>query len=226
MDALRRMRQRDWARVFGMACAFGGVALSGFGHAGADWDGLILLLGSLMLLRGAVEGPMTSRVAGLMRAVRLILLMLAFGAVNRAQGGVEGAVAGVLTNPILWAVAALLLALPLLRRGLPWRAGEAVGAELVYFVILVIFAWILSDWLETGGDLIGLRWLVVVAALVNGLSVLRAGPWSGAAGVAIWVTAVCVVVPPGGVIWPAALGLGALFSTGLTLRWLAAARRE
>jgi hypothetical protein len=61
------MRQRDWALVFGIACVVVGVGLSARGYPGADWDALILLLGSLMLLRGAVEGPSPSRVAGLVR---------------------------------------------------------------------------------------------------------------------------------------------------------------
>ena len=44
------------------------------------------MLGALMLLRAGVEGPSPSRVAGLMRAGRVILFMFAFAAVNRAQG--------------------------------------------------------------------------------------------------------------------------------------------
>lgn len=207
MDRLKRMRQRDWARVFGFACALGGVGLSLAGYAGADWDGLILLLGALMMLRGAVEGPSPSRVAGLMRAGRLILLMLAFGAVNRAQGGVEGAVAGVLTNPILWAVGLLLLALPLLRRGLGWSAGERVLPEIGFAVIAGIAFWLLHGWLVGTGDLAALWTLVAVAAVVNGGAVLRSGGGWAEQGAAFWATLICVLSQPGAVLWPIALAV-------------------
>ena len=205
MDRLKGMRQRDWAQVFGFACALGGVGLSVAGYAGADWDGLILLLGALMMLRGAVEGPSPSRVAGLMRAGRLILLMLAFGAVNRAQGGVEGAVAGVLGNPILLAVAVLLLALPFLRRGLVWRAAERVLPEIGLVVIAGIAFWLLHRWLTGPGDMAALWTMVAVAAVVNGAAVLRSGGGWAEQGAAFWVTLTCVVSQPGAVLWPVAL---------------------
>lgn|GEM_PF-5191909 len=204
MDRLKAMRQRDWARVFGVACVLVSVALSAMGYAGADWDALILLLGALMLLRGAVEGPSPSRVAGLLRAGRLILLMLAFGAVNRAQGGVEGAVAGVLGNPILWAVAVLLLALPILRRGLPWRAGEAVGVEIAVTACLGAGLWFVFGWLEGPGDMAALRALVALAAGVNAVAVLRVGGRSLEAGLALWAMAICLFVQPGAPVWPVA----------------------
>ena len=75
MDRLKAMRQRDWARVFGILCAVVGLGLSVRGYPGADWDALILLLGALMLLRGAVEGPSPGRLDGLVRAGRIILFM-------------------------------------------------------------------------------------------------------------------------------------------------------
>lgn len=205
MDWLKRMRQRDWARVFGALCAVVAVGLSLRGYAGADWDALILLLGALMLLRGAVEGPTPSRVAGLLRAGRLVLLMLAFGAVNRAQGGVEGAVAAVLGNPILWAVAALLFALPLLRRGMPWQAQDRALAEIGFALFAGIAFWLLFGWLQGVGDMAALRSLVATAAVVNGAAVLRSEGKAIELGLALWVTLICVVVLPGAVIWPVAL---------------------
>ena len=71
MDRLKGMRQRDWARLFGFACVAVGLGLSVAGYEGAQWDALILLLGSLMLLRAAVEGPSPDRAAGLLRALRV-----------------------------------------------------------------------------------------------------------------------------------------------------------
>ena len=217
MDRLKAMRQRDWARVFGIACTLGAVALSVAGYAGADWDALILLLGALMLLRGAVEGPSPSRVAGLLRAGRLILLMLAFGAVNRAQGGIEGAVAGVLGNPILWAVAVLLLALPMLRRGLPWQKGEPALVEFALVMLAGGAIWLQFRWIEGAGDMAALRSLVTLAALVNGLSVLRSGLRGVEPALAIWIMLICSVTVPGGAVWPMALACLAVAAPALIL---------
>lgn len=205
MDRLKQMRQRDWARVFGVLCAAVAVGLSLKGYDGADWDALILLLGALMLLRGAVEGPSPSRVAGLLRAGRLVLLMLAFGAVNRAQGGVEGAVSGVLGNPILWAVAALLFVLPMLRRGLPWQAQDRALVEIAYALVAGIAFWLLFGWLQGAGDMAALRSLVATAAVVNGAAVLRCKGRAMEQGIALWVMLICVVVLPGAAVWPVAL---------------------
>jgi hypothetical protein len=202
MDRLRAMRQRDWARVFGIICVVVGVGLSVRGYPGADWDALILLLGALMLLRGAVEGPSPSRVTGLVRAGRIILFMFAFGAVNRAQTDVAGAVAGVLGNWVLWAVAALLLALPLLRRGLPWGNGAEGLREIAGIVAMGVAFWVLFVWLTPG--MADLRALVAVAAVANAGPVLRVAQ-PGVAGLVFAVMLCCVVVVPGAVLWPVAL---------------------
>lgn len=203
MDRLRAMRQRDWARVFGILCAVAGVGLSVWGYPGADWDALILLLGALMLLRGAVEGPSPSRVAGLVRAVRIILFMFAFGAVNRAQTDVAGAVVGVLGNWVLWAVAALLLALPFVRRGLPWGRAVVGAREVAGIVAMGIAFWGLFVWLTPG--MADLRALVAVAAVANAGPVLRVAQ-PAVAGLVFAVMLCCVVVVPGAVLWPVAMG--------------------
>lgn len=196
------MRQADWARLFGIGCVVVGVGLSLRGYAGADWDALILLLGALILLRGAVEGPSPNRVAGLMRAGRIILFMFAFGAVNRAQGGAEGAVAGTFGNWILWAVAALLLVLPLLRRGLDWGAPAGALREVVAIIGTGILLWGIYAGLQPEGA--GLRALVALAVLANALPILRAArPLEG--GLALGVAVVCLILPPGGRLWPLAL---------------------
>jgi len=214
MDRLKAMRQRDWARVFGILCVAVGLGLSVRGYPGADWDALILLLGALMLLRGAVEGPSPNRVAGLVRAGRVILFMFAFGAVNRAQTEVTGAVTGVLGNWILWAVAALLLALPLLRRGLPWGNWVAGGREAAGIVAMGLAFWALFAWLSPG--MADLRALVAVAAVTNGGPVLRMAT-PAMAGLVFAVMLCCVVAVPGAALWPVALaalaagtGFGAL----------------
>ena len=202
MDRLRRMRQADWARLFGIGCVVVGVGLSLRGYPGSDWDALILLMGALILLRGAVEGPSPSRVAGVMRAGRIILFMFAFGAVNRAPGGAEGAVAGALGNWLLWAVAALLLALPLLRRGLArGRLSDALreGGMIIGAGLLL---WGIHVWLQP--EEAGLRVLVALAVLANAVPILRAGR-PVEAGLALMVAVICLVVPPGGAIWPVAL---------------------
>lgn len=210
MDRLKGMRQRDWARVFGLGCVAVGIGLSVAGHAGAQWDAFILLLGAVMLLRAAVEEPAPSREAGLVRALRVILFMLAFGAVARAQsGGVTAAEAlsGVLGNWLIWAVAGLLLALPLLRRGLAWKGGRAAGAEVLAMIAVAGGLWLLFSWIAT--EAAGLRTLVGVAVLANGVPILRAGqPWI--AGVALAVIVTCLAVPPGALLWPvAATGMAA-----------------
>jgi hypothetical protein len=196
------MRQADWARVFGFGCGAAGMALSLWAYPGADWDALILFLGALMLLRGAVEGPSASRVAGLERALRVILFMFAFAAVNRAQTDVAGAVSGALGNWILWAVAALLLALPLLRRGLPWGpAGQGLRAVAMGAGAALAFG-ALFLWLDPA--MAGLRTLVAVAAVVNAGPVWRvAGP--SVAGTVVAVALCCVIVVPGAPLWPVAL---------------------
>lgn len=202
MDRLRAMRQRDWARVFGILCALAGVGLSVWGYPGADWDALILLLGALMLLRGAVEGPTPNRVAGLVRAGRVILFMFAFGAVNRAQTDVAGAVSGVLGNWVLWAVAALLVAIPVLRRGLTWgRAVDGLRAVAGIVVMGIVF-WGMFVWLTPG--MADLRALVAVAAVANAGPVLRLAQ-PGVAGLVFALMLCCVVVVPGAVLWPVAL---------------------
>ena len=203
MDRLRAMRQRDWARVFGILCAVVGLGLSIRGYPGADWDALILLLGALMLLRGAVEGPSPDRVAGLLRAGRVILFMFAFGAVNRAQTDVAGAVTGVLGNWILWAVAALLLALPLLRRGLPWGSGAEGLRKSAGIMAMGIAFWALFAWLTPA--MADLRALVAVAAVANAGPVLRVAQ-PGVAGLVFAVMLCCVVAIPGATLWPVALG--------------------
>ena len=199
MDRIRAMRQRDWALVFGLLCTGGAVVLS---LAGADWEGFILLLGALMLLRGALERPVADRAEGVLRALVLILLIFAFAAVNRAQGGEEGAAAAVFGNWILWAVAALLIALPILRRGLVWGVtGRRLLAGAGLSIVLVVLV------LWPGED--GLRLLVVAAVLAQAALILpqpvrgrRAGlGWGTAMGVA----ATALAVAPGGPIWLAAV---------------------
>lgn len=198
MDRLKRMRQRDWALVFGMGCAAVAAGLSFAGHAGAQWDAFVVLLGALMLLRGAVEVPMASRAEGVARALVLILLIFAFSAVNRAQGGVAGAVPGVFGNWILWAVAALLIALPMLRRGLAWGMTGARGVE-----VLLLMAVLAGLVLWQGEDGLRLRLLVMAAVLAQVVLILpqRAGlGW----GVALGVAGTALAVPPGGMVWPVA----------------------
>lgn len=202
MDRLKRMRQRDWALVFGMGCVAAALGLSLWGHVGAQWDAFILLLGALMLLRGAVEVPVASRAEGVVRALALILLIFAFSAVNRAQGGVAGAVEGVFGNWILWAVAALLVALPLFRRGLPW--GLAGGR----LVMLAGLGAVLAGLALWPGEA-GLRLLVVVAVLAQVALILPQGRGLGW-GLALGVAGAAVLVPPGGVVWPVAAALSAL----------------
>lgn len=204
MDRLKAMRQRDWARVFGILCAVVGLGLSIRGYPGADWDALILLLGALMLLRGAMEGPSPNRVAGLVRAGRVILFMFAFGAVNRAQTEVAGAVTGVLGNWILWAVAALLLALPLLRRGLPWGSAAEGLRQSAGIIAMGIALWALFAWLSPA--MADLRALVAVAAAANAGPVLRVAQ-PGVAGLVFAVMLCCVVAMPGAALWPVALGV-------------------
>lgn len=207
MDRLKTMRQRDWARVFGFACAVVGLGLSIAGYPGAQWDALILVLGALMLLRAAVEAPSPSRVAGLMRAGRVILFMFAFASVNRAQDGLEGAVSGALGNWILWAVAALLLLLPLVRKGLAWGDAREAGVELLVLFAAGLGFWLLFGWMDGGGSLAALHALVAVAALANGDPIWRQRDAWLVAGVAFGLMLVCIIVPPGSVLWPVAAGV-------------------
>lgn len=207
MDRLKAMRQRDWARLFGYLCAVVGVGLSVAGYPGADWDALILCLGALMLLRAAVEGPSASRAAGLMRAGRVIVFMFAFASVNRAQGGVEGAVSGALGNWILWAVAALLLALPLIRKGLPWRRTERVEVELALLVTLGLVFWAVFRWLDGEADMAALRALVALAAVANAWPIWGRPAAPAVAGLAFGLMLVCVVAVPGALLWPVALAM-------------------
>ncbi|MEY4984735.1 MAG: hypothetical protein RIR62_3001, partial [Pseudomonadota bacterium] len=172
MDRLRAMRQRDWARLFGIACAAVAVGLSAAGYGGAQWDALILSLGALILLRAATEAPAPSRAAGLVRAGRVILFMFAFAAVTRAQTGVEGAVQAALGNWILWAVAALLLALPVFRN-LPWRGADGTGMEAGMILLSAVAFWLLFRWQEGAGDMADLRTLVALAATVNAAPIWR-----------------------------------------------------
>ncbi len=203
MVRLMAMRQSDWARVFGIACMGVGIGLSVRAYPGADWDALILMLGALMLLRGAVEGPSPSRVAGLVRALRVILFMFAFAAVNRAQGGAGGAVAGALGNWILWAVAALLVALPVLRRGLPWGEGRK-GLHGVALIIGTGIAFALVfRWLDPAAA--DLRTLVALAAVVNAVPILWGNARAVVAGMAFAAMVICVVIAPGAAIWPVAM---------------------
>ena len=196
------MRQADWARLFGIGCVLVGVGLSWRGYAGADWDGLILLMGAVILLRAAVEGPSPDRVAGVMRAGRIILFMFAFAAVNRAQGGAGGAVAGALGNWLLWAVAGLLVALPLLRRGLAPGAPVAGLREAMAIIGAGVLLWALYGWLQPEGAV--LRTLVALAVLANAAPILRKGRVPEG-GLALGVAVVCLILPPGGAIWPVAL---------------------
>ena len=212
------MRQRDWALVFGLGCAAVAVVLSLRGHAGAQWDAFILLLGALMLLRGAVEAPVASRAEGVLRALVLMLLIFAFAAVNRSQGGVAGAVAGVFGNWILWAVGALLIALPLLRKGLGWGlTGARIAALLGLGAVLAGLA------LWPGEDALRLRILVVAAVLAQVALILPLGRGLGW-GLALGVAGTALAVVPGGTVWPVGavlLPLGA--ALGL---WRAAQVRE
>ena len=198
------MRQRDWARLFGFLCVAVGLGLSVAGYDGAQWDALILLLGALMLLRAAVEGPSLSRAEGLLRALRVVLFMFAFAAVNRAQGGVEGAVAGALGNRVLWAVALLLFALPFLRQGLPSGVGGAVALQVAVIAVAAAVFWIGFRWLDGAGDMAALRALVAVAAVANAGPVWAVRGQPLVAGVALGLGLVCVLVVPGGLVWPLA----------------------
>jgi hypothetical protein len=201
------MRQADWARLFGFGCAAVGFGLSLGGYPGADWDALILILGALMLLRAGVEGPSPSRVAGLLRAGRVILFMFAFAAVNRAQGGVAGAVPAALGNWVLWAVAALLLALPLIRKGRPWRGDETPWTDLATMAGMAMAFWLLFQWQTPDPDMAALRTLVAVAAVVNATPIWQTRNQPLVAGLAFGLMILCVAVTPGAMLWPVALGV-------------------
>lgn len=207
MDRLKAMRQRDWARVFGVLCVVVGLGLSVAGYDGAQWDALILCLGALMLLRAAVEGASPSRAAGLLRAGRVVVFMFAFAAVNRAQGGVEGAVSGALGNWILWAVAGVLFALPLFRRGLPWGRWNGAVIELVSLVGVGAFFWFYFGWREGSVDNAALRTLVVVAAVANAVPFLEPKEQRLLAGLVGGLVLSVGFVTPGEALWPVMLGV-------------------
>jgi len=209
------MRQRDWSRLFGFLCAGVAAALSVAGYPGAQWDALILTLGALMLLRAATDGPVASRAEGVVRAVRLILFMFAFAAVNRAQGGVDGAVQAALGNRILWAVAALLLVLPFLRKGLP--SGQPDPREMGLLIGAGPGFWLLFRWLEGAGDMADLRAVLATAAVVTALPIWQAKGQPWLSGTALVLMLVCITATPGAVLWPAAL---AVLPAAAVLSWL------
>lgn len=203
MDRIKAMRQRDWSRLFGFLCAGVAAALSVAAYPGAQWDALILTLGALMLLRAATDGPSASRAEGMVRALRLILFMFAFAAVNRAQGGVEGAVQAALGNWLLWAVAALLLALPVLRKGVPW--GRVDPREAAFTFGVGFGFWLLFGWMQGAGDMADLRTLIATAAVVTAAPILQAKGQPLVVGAAFALVLVCVVAAPGAPLWPVAL---------------------
>ena len=207
MDRLRAMRQRDWARLFGFACVAVGLGMSLADYDGAQWDALILLLGALMLLRAAVEGPSPSRAAGLVRALRVVLFMFAFAAVNRAQGGVDGAVAGVLGNRVLWAVAALLFAVPLARKGLVRGGWTEVRGDLVALAGAGMVFWAIYGWIEGSTDMAALRVMVALAVIANAAPFWDLKGQPVLSGLAWGLGLTVAVVTPGEVVWPLAAGV-------------------
>ena len=207
MDRLKAMRQRDWARVFGFACVAAGLGLSFAGYEGAQWDALIVWMGALMLLRAAMEVPAASRVAGLMRALRVALFMFAFAAVNRAQGGVGGAVAGVLGNWVLWGVAGLLFALPLLRKGLTWGGRRDVLGDLIALAGAGVMFWIIYGWIEGSTDMMWLRVLVSLAVMANAAPFWDLKGQPVMSGLGWWLGLTIAFVTPGEVVWPVAVGV-------------------
>lgn len=215
MDRIRAMRQRDWSRVFGFLCAGGAVLLSVAGYQGAQWDALILTLGALMMLRAATEGPSTTKAEGVLRALRLILFMFAFAALTGAQGGVDGAVRAAFGNWLLWAVGALLLALPLFRRHLPWGRPDLREAALLPGV--PIGFWLLFRWIDGAGDMADLRALIATAAVVTAAPVWTAKGQPAVAGTAFALMLVCVTATPGAALWPVAL---AVLPAAAVFAWL------
>lgn len=212
---MRAMRQRDWSRVFGLGCAAAAVGISVADYGGAQWDALILCLGALMLLRAAADAPARTRAAGLVRALRVILFMFAFAAVTRAQGGVDGAVAGAVGNRILWAVAALLLALPLLRKA-PWPDRRA-GIEAAAILAMALAFWLVFGWTSGAGSGSDLRALVATAAAANAAPVWQARGQPVTAGLAFGLMLVCILLPAGATLWPVAL---ATLPAALAAGWL------
>lgn len=207
MDRLKAMRQRDWARLFGFLCVAVGLGMSLAGYQGAQWDALILCLGALMLLRAAVEGPSPSRAAGLMRALRVVLFMFAFSAVNRAQGGVEGAVTGVLGNWVLWAVAALLFALPVLRKGLvPGGWAESRG-DLAALALGGVAFWFVFGWIEGDAEMAALRVVVSLAVVANAAPFWDLKGQPALSGLALGLGLTVTLVTPGEAVWPVAAGV-------------------
>lgn len=218
MDRLKAMRQHDWARVFGFATAGGAVALSIAGYDGAQWDALILGLGALMMLRGAVEPPAAAgRADQMLRALRLILFMFAFAAVNSAQGGIEGAVTAALGNWILWIVAALLLTLPLFRKGLARQAGAAVGTEVMALLAAGIAFWLLFISIEDTTDMALLRVLVALAVVANGAPIWTMKGKPVLVATVLGTGLSVVFVTPGEVVWIVALGV---LPAALAFGWL------
>lgn len=205
MDPIRAMRQRDWSRLFGFLCAGGAAALSVTDYPGAQWDALILTLGALMLLRAAVDAPASTRADGIIRALRLILFMCAFAAVNRAQSGVDGAIQAALGNWLLWAVAVLLLALPALRKGLAW--GRPDPREAAFLGAMALGFWLLFRWTDGAGDMADLRALIATAAVANAAPIVQAKAQPLVAGTAFSLMLVCVVATPGAALWPVALAV-------------------
>ena len=203
MVSVKAMRQRDWSRLFGFLCAGGAALLSVAGYEGAQWDALILTLGALMLLRAAVDAPVSTRTGGIIRALRLILFMCAFAAVNRAQAGVDGAVHAALGNWLLWAVAVLLLALPAFRKGLAW--GRSDPREAAFLLATALGFWLLFRWTEGAGDMANLRALIATAAVANAAPILQAKAQPLVAGTAFALMLVCVVATPGAPLWPVVL---------------------
>lgn len=216
MDRLKAMRQRDWMRLFGFACAGGAVVLSVAGYSGAQWDALILALGALMLLRGAVEQPAAGLAAQLIRALRLILFMFAFAAVNGAQGGIEGAVTAALGNGILWAVAALLLSLPLFRKRQAASDETHPARDLALLAVTGALFWLLFRWLEGAGDMAQFRTLVATAAVANAAPVWQTKGQPVLSGITFALVLVCAAATPGATLWPVAL---AVLPVGLAAGW-------
>lgn len=217
MDRLRAMRQRDWARLFGFLCVAVGLGLSRAGYEGAQWDALICWMGALMLLRASVEGPAASRVAQGYWVLRIVSFMFAFAAVNRAQDGVAGAATGALENWVLWAVAALLVGIAALRKGLPLWAGETLWRDFAVPLGGGVFFWAYYNATEAA-DMALLRFLISLAVILNVSTFLKGDQRGIGAGVGFGVGIGLLVATPGAMFLPA--GLGALVgAVGMVLLW-------
>lgn len=200
------MRKRDWARIFGILCIVAAIGLSVANYGGAQWDALILMLGALMLLRAAVEWPSPTRVEGLSRALRVVLFMFAFAAVNRAQGGVDGAVAAAIGNRVLWAVAALLFILPMLRKGVPQGSWRELCVDVALLAGLGVVFWFIHSSSEPSEDMAMLRTLVWLAVLSTADTFWPVRDRPLIAGLAWGVGATVVITSPGDTVWIAASG--------------------